>query len=448
MKMNDAPRVHAFIVGIQQYANNIDGNTTSGPVSDALKFAKWLIVKHRVRKSNIALCLSWNESSESEESALIDELHRFDSNNQEALNIQSAEEVTISRLIRNVLSNEQIDILYIFWQGHGVSNADGHRLLLCSDTDRSYNPLFSLDAEYGLLNYIAYQDCKVDRVICLINACADWKMRGRPINPRGNSFNRSSYIKSSYDLFILYSTRKGQISKTGDGSYFTDVLLESLEEESRKYFPPDMRSVSDLILRRFEELRKSQETSQLPTSIERGYDAESRETIFKGEINNLQPPEGIIAWEEKYQPPKVVQEGLFLTGARPKLHNLEKGYFCPRKIYQDIADQVEESLEEGLDSNDEVHKLKMYWIGGRSGSGKSIALLYTLSILYERGYKGILWLGDRSDTSKLKKGIRYAKQLAENNDGTILIGIDDPHIPAHQEEAINHWKEALGEPQK
>jgi hypothetical protein len=153
---------------------------------------------------------------------------------------------------------------------------------------------------------------------------------------------------------------------------------------------------------------------------------------------------GIIEWKDNFQPPDEnaeIKKGGFLYGEWPQLNNLYQGDFCPRDIYHEKADKIEEFTRKILRTN----HLKIFWIGGRSGSGKSVALLYTLSILYKRGYEKILWLGHGASVSKLSAAFKYSKQLAKSNGHPILIGIDDPHIPGEQGDARQHWQDALNE---
>ena len=88
-------------------------------------------------------------------------------------------------------------------------------------------------------------------------------------------------------------------------------------------------------------------------------------------------------------------------------------------------------------------KLPIFWIGGRSGTGKSIALLYVLSQLFERGYDGILWVGHGDEIRNLPAAVSYALELRQTCDRQVIIGIDDPHIPASQNEASQYWQQAI-----
>ncbi len=120
---------------------------------------------------------------------------------------------------------------------------------------------------------------------------------------------------------------------------------------------------------------------------------------------------------------------------------LRRGYFCQRPIFLSLTEKVE-SIIRGMPYQDDA-KLPIFWIGGRSGTGKSIALLYVLSQLFDRGYEHILWVGHGDDIRNLPLAVRHALELRQSSDQQVIIGIDDPHIPASQNEASRYWQQAV-----
>lgn len=74
-------------------------------------------------------------------------------------------------------------------------------------------------------------------------------------------------------------------------------------------------------------------------------------------------------------------------------------------------------------------KLRLFWIGGRSGTGKSIALLHVLARLYEIGSRNILWL--ESNLDLLPAAVRWCRPLFRQQ-RTVIIGLDDPYGPTNQ----------------
>jgi tetratricopeptide (TPR) repeat protein len=132
--------------------------------------------------------------------------------------------------------------------------------------------------------------------------------------------------------------------------------------------------------------------------------------------------------------------GDVLTGERPQVHHLRQGYFASRpELSQSILDQALEWVLDKTDNDDKQLRLSVFWIGGRSGSGKSVALMHVLALLHESGLGPILWLGNK--TNLLRQAVPWTLKLATKNQQPI-IGIDDPYAPNTQGDDIV-WKEAL-----
>lgn len=151
------------------------------------------------------------------------------------------------------------------------------------------------------------------------------------------------------------------------------------------------------------------------------------------------PNRRITLWQEAYQPPATitkVEKERHVVGTKVGPGKQGQGCFCSLPVHEQLADEVLEFVEKLLDGS----KLPLFWIGGASGSGKSVALLQVLSQLYERGYHNILWL---ENTAQLAEAIAYGQQLQQSNDSQVFIAIDDPYIPAVQAQAADHWQAAL-----
>lgn len=156
--------------------------------------------------------------------------------------------------------------------------------------------------------------------------------------------------------------------------------------------------------------------------------------------SSLATPPGIYIWTSQDTIPEDIVEGKVLTGERPQTHHLSEGFFAPRPaVYHPLVDQVREWSIESTSDPDKQLRLPVFWIGGRSGSGKSVALMHVLALLYESGLGTVLWLGNK--TELLRQAIPWALQL--NAQGRqVIIGIDDPYAPNTQSTDIV-WKESL-----
>lgn len=152
---------------------------------------------------------------------------------------------------------------------------------------------------------------------------------------------------------------------------------------------------------------------------------------------------GAHVWTSQDRPPDGVREGRCLTGEQPLTSHLRDGYFAPRPgVFTPLADRAEAWIAQNPTARDESRRLQLFWIGGRSGSGKSVALLHVLALLHERGNGPILWLGNK--VGNLPAAIRWAREVRRPGQ-PVIIGIDDPYTPAVQGDAAAVWQEALAE---
>jgi hypothetical protein len=149
----------------------------------------------------------------------------------------------------------------------------------------------------------------------------------------------------------------------------------------------------------------------------------------------------IILWSDQDVPPADVTSGDYLSGERPLLRHLSGGYFANRpEVYAPLADGVADWITSSPAQKDRSARLPVFWIGGRSGSGKSVALLQILAILYQRGYGPILWIGDK--VGNLRQAVEAARAFARSGVQT-LIALDDPYSPSAHNNAQEVWREAL-----
>jgi hypothetical protein len=148
---------------------------------------------------------------------------------------------------------------------------------------------------------------------------------------------------------------------------------------------------------------------------------------------DLRPPSGLYIWQSNDIPPSDVLQGGVLTGQRPNIRHLRDGYFHQRNIYSDLEKIFFKWVDELITEQDYMDKIPIFWIGGRSGSGKSVALLHLLSILTERGLSPVIWLGHH--TSLLAPALHFA--LNNQSEPISIIGLDDPYVV--EDGVSSHW---------
>ena len=131
-------------------------------------------------------------------------------------------------------------------------------------------------------------------------------------------------------------------------------------------------------------------------------------------------------WREAWQPPSRPSRGRVLTGEQPHPDELVDGAFAPRPhLVEPLAARFEAHASTALKAR--THAVPIFWIGGRSGSGKSVALLFLLARLSADGWGPIVWLGNRA--GRLPDALRWARR-AWDGEGQVIIGLDDPFLPA------------------
>lgn len=84
-------------------------------------------------------------------------------------------------------------------------------------------------------------------------------------------------------------------------------------------------------------------------------------------------------------------------------------------------------------------RLPVFWIGGRSGCGKSVALLHQLARIHAQGNTHVFWIG--SNVSALPEAIRLSTALRTQGRDAI-VAVDDPYAPATQDDD-KVWKDAI-----
>jgi tetratricopeptide (TPR) repeat protein len=168
----------------------------------------------------------------------------------------------------------------------------------------------------------------------------------------------------------------------------------------------------------------------------------SRTPPFHGDgLSDGQGGADFRLWTDDLVPPEVVAPGGYLTGQRPMLYHLREGFFAerPAALEQARLAVVEWIASRPAFANDTV-RLPVFWLGGRSGSGKSVLLLQLLSRLHVDGTVRILWLS--GDSRRLARAIDWIRRT--NSGGTVwALGIDDPYQIGSTIDVAAHWRRAL-----
>lgn len=137
-------------------------------------------------------------------------------------------------------------------------------------------------------------------------------------------------------------------------------------------------------------------------------------------------------WGMHDQPPKTImrESNLDLAvriGERLAVADLREGRLAPRSIYSDI----EAGCEAWLSAPRDPYKLPTYWLSGRSGCGKSAALLHLAAALHAQNPdRMILWLGEQVE--RVAETVRWAAPYLREGRQVLLV-LDDPFTAARQQ---------------
>ena len=236
-------RTYGLVVGIEKYSNT--SWNVGGPANDALKFADWLC-KRGVPKENIQLCLSPLE----ENNHLVKQLD---------FKVQEATEHNLSEIIENDLSQNEGDLLFIFWAGHGLLTSERKRKLLCADmTEQNWRNL-NLDSLFLLLQSDSF---KIRKHICIVDACANFlNLPTLPKNLKGKEFS-SGRPREDSKLFVLFATREGEKAKVNPQEktgYFSQAVRDALKQESLESWPPNIEVIAKKVKQQVASLGKKQQ---------------------------------------------------------------------------------------------------------------------------------------------------------------------------------------------
>ena len=142
------------------------------------------------------------------------------------------------------------------------------------------------------------------------------------------------------------------------------------------------------------------------------------------------PAQGHGIWDATDRPPaeETVETDPIkatLTGQIPTRAHLAEGRFAPRWFFEEMTQAAEAWLADESVRDD--GRLPVFWISGRSGSGKSVALLHLLASLHDRdSRRTVIWLDQRG--GRMADAISWARPFfAEGRE--VILAADDPYTP-------------------
>jgi hypothetical protein len=178
-----------------------------------------------------------------------------------------------------------------------------------------------------------------------------------------------------------------------------------------------------------------------------GFDGAARsiwsDLIDLGNLEERERAAPVYHWTATDCGPDAPSQGDILTGEQPRVRQLREGFFADRpRVLEPLLAKAESWLQAHQDTRDKAVRVPVFWIAGRSGSGKSVALLQLLAEIHAQVHAAapILWLGNR--VGLLPDAARMASAIGEEVHRAI-VAIDDPYRPDSQEGVAPEWHELL-----
>ncbi len=238
MNVPDPSRTYALVVGIEKYDNcrNLDG-----PALNALNFAHWLS-ERGVPNKNIFLFISELEAN-------TESVTDFLSSNLENLKKQTATRENIDQaLFSTICKQEEGNLLYIYWVGHGYIINIEERMLSYSDDSKSFN----LSCLLKSLKTDTFGN--FDSQILLIDACSKYAKSTSKVQYFGEKPRKEGYrigpVKNQRKQFVLFSTQEGYPAINKDRektALFSDELLKQLSNEEQLLIPEEFKRIAESI---------------------------------------------------------------------------------------------------------------------------------------------------------------------------------------------------------
>lgn len=152
-------------------------------------------------------------------------------------------------------------------------------------------------------------------------------------------------------------------------------------------------------------------------------------SVFETQFKNsaITPPKYVEQWLPTDQPPTMVEFGEVAVDRRPRKSRLIKGMYADRThVFNTLRRRLSDWSEEIEGRDDEDETIPIFWIGGASGTGKSVSLLYSIAFLAQRQDSPVFKLARPDD---LPAFITWLAEQ-ESHPNQVIVAIDDPYAPS------------------
>ncbi|MFF9017481.1 caspase family protein [Streptomyces sp. NPDC014870] len=261
----DLTDAHAVVVAIEAYTDGGDSNL-DGPVEDAVGMMRWLTMKGMPR-DRITLLASPLEKNKGKFDEFAD------------ISYRPADRETIRAVFRRELKALSGDALWVYWAGHGVQMRGNRWGLLYPSTVGDDLSGAGVDNLVTLLRTSHLPPQRVRRATVIIDACRSAQPPRKHVKAT-DAEDLTNETQSNFErqVFLMRASQAGVEAKNRGGSgLFTTTLLDVLERLSPVGAAIDLDAAWLAVCERFEQLRASGDTPQVPTAYRLNWDAQEDE---------------------------------------------------------------------------------------------------------------------------------------------------------------------------
>ena len=152
-------------------------------------------------------------------------------------------------------------------------------------------------------------------------------------------------------------------------------------------------------------------------------------------------PSGRLLWpDDLAADPSASEDRRILIERRPRLRDIQLGRFRDRPITDEASERLGAWCADTA-SRENLEKVPVFWLGGRSGDGKSVLLLQLLSrLVVSAGAPPVVLLNKAADLPRwIEREDRRQRGLSSPPTELVVVVVDDLHDVID----LNTWAQSL-----
>ena len=250
----DRDNTVAVVVGIEKYAYGSRWNL-NGPASDAVRFVRWLR-QRGIAPERILLFLAPLDENQ----VLTGQLD---------VTVHPATRDVIQDALAQRLNDDAAlagDLLWLFWGGHGLMEADQKRRLFFANATDQNKLVLDVDSLWQMLRS-KDRKRRFKYQVGMLDVCANYFEEMRHKLSLAEAGFSAGETDSAVKQFVMYAAAAGEKAKNEDlrrTGAFSEVVLDLLEHSAPHEWPPDLIALTAEVKARFEQQRRERRVSQTP----------------------------------------------------------------------------------------------------------------------------------------------------------------------------------------